>query len=32
MVPMGSQEYFEFGKGLSDSIGVGAIEEGLISS
>ena len=28
MVPMGSQEYFEFGRGLSDSIGVGAIEEG----
>ena len=28
MVPMGSQEYFEFGKGLSDSIGLVQLKRG----
>ena len=32
IVPIGSQEYCGLGKGLSDSIGLGAIEECLISS
>ena len=32
IVPIGSQEYCGLGKGLSDSIGLGAMEECLISS
>ena len=32
MVPMESKEYSGFASGLSESTGVGAMEEGLISS